>query len=64
MSLRFLRSLRGNWEAAEIVIRAEGSLRGDDYAPGVIVMEGEPNDDPHPFGPHSFLCTVSVAHIA
>jgi hypothetical protein len=51
-------SLGGNWEAADIVIRAEGSLRGGDYVPGVIVMEGEPNDDPHLFGPQKLVSYV------
>ena len=51
-------SLRGKWEAVEIVIRAEASLRGGDYVPGIIVMEGEPNDDPHLFGPQKLVSYV------
>ena len=30
-------TLRGKWEAAEIVVRAEGSLRGGDYVPSFPV---------------------------
>ena len=44
------RSPQNGWDAEEIAAKARSSLRGGDYVPDIIIMEGEPSDDPKLFG--------------
>jgi hypothetical protein len=37
-------------EADEIAEKARSNLRGGDYVPDVVIMEGEPNSNPKLFG--------------
>jgi hypothetical protein len=37
-------------EAEEIAERARSNLRGGDYVPDVVIMEGEPSSNPKLFG--------------
>jgi hypothetical protein len=45
-------------EAIEIANKAEGCLRGGDYVPDIILMEGEPNDDPNLYGPAELVSYI------
>jgi hypothetical protein len=51
-------SLRHSGEAAEIAARAKSSLRAGDYAPDIVVMEGEPTENPNLFGCYSAIAYV------
>ena len=44
------RSPQNGWDAEEIAAKARSSLTGGDYVPDIIIMEGEPSDDPKLFG--------------
>ena len=41
---------KNGWDAEEIAGKARSSLKGGDYVPDIIIMEGEPGDDPKLFG--------------
>jgi hypothetical protein len=43
-------SLQSWGEANEIAAKAQSCLRAGDYVPDIVVMEGEPNQNPNLFG--------------
>src|SRR5262245_44276872 len=43
-------SLQKRWSAEDIVAKARSNLKGGDYVPDIVIMEGEPGDDPKLFG--------------
>lgn len=51
-------SLQDDREAEEIAAKAKSSLRAGDYAPDIVVMEGEPGQNPNLFGSY-----VSISYI-
>ena len=44
-------SLQNNLEPEEIAERARSNLKAGDYVPDIVIMEGEPSDNPKLFGP-------------
>jgi len=46
-------SLQTAREAEEIAEKAKSNLKAGDYAPDIVVMEGEPSDNPKLFGSYS-----------
>ena len=51
-------SLEGEWEASRIATKLRERLFAAHRPPDVVIMEGEPNEDPRLFGTDE-----SVAHI-
>ena len=51
-------SLQSGGEAEEIAAKAKSSLRAGDYVPEIVVMEGEPSEDPNLFGSHSCISYI------
>jgi hypothetical protein len=51
-------SLQDDTEAEEIAARAKSSLRAGDYAPDIVVMEGEPAENPNLFGSYSSIAYI------
>jgi hypothetical protein len=51
-------SLQHSGEAEEIAARAKSSLRAGDYAPDIVVMEGEPTENPNLFGSYSAIAYI------
>ena len=39
-------------------LKAKSSLRAGDYAPEIVVMEGEPGEDPNLFGSYSSVSYI------
>ncbi len=51
-------TLQDGREAEKIAEKARANLRGGDYAPDIVVMEGEPTENPNLFGSY-----LSIAYI-
>jgi hypothetical protein len=51
-------SLRSELEAEEIATKAKSSLRGGDYVPEIVVMEGEPTQNPNLFGSYASVTYI------
>jgi hypothetical protein len=54
-------SIQHHREAEEIARKAKSILRAGDYAPEIVVMEGEPTGNPKLFG--SYDCTDYIRSI-
>ena len=54
-------SLRNESEAEAIAAKARANLKGGDYAPEIIIMEGEPMEDPKLFG--AYQCVSYIRSI-
>ena len=46
-------TLEDDRKAEEIAAKAKSTLRGGDYEPEIVVMEGEPANNPKLFGTYS-----------
>jgi hypothetical protein len=46
------------WNAEEIAEKARSTLKAGDYSPDIVVMEGEPSDDPKLFGSSSCVSYI------
>ena len=53
-----LGSGQNGWNAEEIAEKARSTLKGGDYSPDIVVMEGEPNDNPKLFGSTSCVSYI------
>ena len=53
-----LGTLQDGREAEEIAEKAKSTFSAGDYAPDIVVMEGEPTDNPNLFGSYSSIAYI------
>ena len=51
-------SLQSWGEANEIAAKAQSCLRAGDYVPDIVVMEGEPSQNPNLFGSYASISYI------
>jgi hypothetical protein len=51
-------SLQNGWKAEDIAEKARSNLKAGDYSPDIVVMEGEPGDNPKLFGSTSCVSYI------
>ncbi len=51
-------SIRDVHDAEEVAAKAKSALRGGDYAPEIVVMEGQPDESPKFLGSYRPVCYV------